>query len=54
MNGPKLYYRKTFDMYSLGLIIIEISHWRRIASVISVEDITDISSKATSDVQQRL
>lgn len=54
MNGPKLYYRKTFDIYSLGIILIEIAHWRRIASVMSIEDTIDISPKAMSDVQRRL
>jgi len=54
MNGPILYYRKTFDAYSLGIFLMKIAHWTLIASVMGIEETIDVSPKATSDVQQRL
>ncbi|KAL8733074.1 MAG: hypothetical protein Q9181_003712 [Wetmoreana brouardii] len=53
MNGPRLYYRKTFDIYSLGIILIEIAHWRHIASIVDIEDNINTVPKATSGVRQR-
>lgn len=54
MNGPILYYRKSFDIYSVGIVLIEIAHWRSIASVMGIEESINVSPKATSDVQERL
>jgi hypothetical protein len=54
MNGLILYYRKTFDIYSLGIVLIGIAHWRSIASVMGIEETIDVSPKTTSDVQERL
>lgn len=53
MNGPRLYYRKTFDIYSLGIILIEIAHWRPIASIVAIEDSIERFPSATSDIRQR-
>ena len=54
MNGPVLYYRKSFDIYSAGIVLIEIAHWRPLASVMGIEESINVSPKATSDVQERL
>lgn len=38
-------YRKTFDIYSLGIILLEIAHWKRI------EDILDIDTHTAKPAQ---
>ena len=30
-------YRKTFDIYSLGIILLEIAHWRRIENILDID-----------------
>ena len=52
-NGPRLYYRKTFDIYSLGIILIEIAHWMPIVSVVGIEDTMEEFPDATANVQSR-
>lgn len=52
--GPKCYYRKTFDIYSLGIVLIEIAHWKPIASIMGIEDTIDVFPKATSEVRERI
>ena len=54
VNGLGISYRKTFDIYSLGIVLVEIGHWRPIESVMGVEDTLEKDLKATSDVQHRL
>lgn len=52
-DGPTLSYRKTFDIYSLGLILVEIAFWKPIVSIIGIEETVDRSPRATSNVQER-
>lgn len=52
--GPKCYYRKTFDIYSLGIILLEIAHWKPIAMIMGIEDQIDKFPKATSGVRDRI
>ena len=47
------YYRKTFDIYSLGIVLIEIALWEPIEKVMKVTDLTD-SPQAAWKVQERL
>jgi hypothetical protein len=35
--GPKQPYRKTFDIYSLGLVLLEIAFWRPIESIVELQ-----------------
>lgn len=28
MYDPRIYHRKTFNTYNLGIVILEIAHWR--------------------------
>jgi Prion-inhibition and propagation len=53
LDGPMLSYRKTFDIYSLGLILVEIALWKPIVSVMGIEETVDQSPRATSNVQER-
>lgn len=52
-SGPNLPYRKTFDIYSLGLILVEIALWQPIVSVMGIESTVDRSPCAVVDIQHR-
>lgn len=47
------YYRKTFDIYSLGLVLIEIALWEPIEIVMKVTDLTNSPEDAWA-IQKRL
>ena len=53
LDGLMLSYRKTFDIYSLGLILVEIALWKPIVSIMGIEETIDRSPRATSNVQER-
>lgn len=53
LDGPTLPYRKTFDIYSLGIILAEIALWEPIVSIMGIQETMDRSRKATSGVQER-
>ena len=53
VDSGKLPYRKTFDIYSLGLVLAEIALWEPIVSIMGIQEIMDRSSQATSGVQER-
>ena len=53
LDGPMLSYRKTFDIYSLGIILVEIALWKPIVSIMGIEETVDRSPRATSNVQER-
>ncbi|OAK97904.1 hypothetical protein IQ06DRAFT_296170 [Phaeosphaeriaceae sp. SRC1lsM3a] len=46
-------YKKSFDIYSLGLILLEIAHWRTIDSILNI-DIETARPKQTWPVRDRL
>ena len=43
--GPKGRYRKTYDFYSLGLVLIEIAMWKPIESFVNLEGQLDDAQK---------
>jgi hypothetical protein len=47
-------YRKSYDMYSLGIILIEIAFWRRIESVVGIENLAKSKPSALREVQSWL
>ncbi|KIW35515.1 uncharacterized protein PV07_02206 [Cladophialophora immunda] len=53
LDGPMLPFRKTFDIYSLGLILVEIAFWKPIVAVMEIEEIVNKSPRATRDIQER-
>ena len=53
VRGPKLEYRKTFDIYSLGLVLAEIALWEPIMSIMNMETTDDPSPPATRGVRER-
>lgn len=50
----KRFYRKAFDIYSLGIILIEVALWKPIEVILGVEDLTSMTSKALSGVKTQL
>ncbi|EXJ71363.1 uncharacterized protein A1O5_05170 [Cladophialophora psammophila CBS 110553] len=53
-NRPPLYYRKTFDIYSLGIVLKKISYWKPIVSIVGIENDADSSPLSTSTLRTRL
>jgi hypothetical protein len=48
------YYRKTFDIYSLGIILLEIALWQPIHAIIGIANISNASPQATYQVRGKL
>lgn len=53
-NKPPQYYRKTFDIYSFGIVLIEIAYWKPIVSIMDIENDIDRSPLSTSTIRPRL
>ncbi|KAJ9648633.1 hypothetical protein H2199_001488 [Coniosporium tulheliwenetii] len=49
-------YKKAFDIYSLGIILVEIAQWRAIADIIEKMGLKlkDVSSKKMQEVRERI
>lgn len=48
------YYRKTFDIYSLGVVLIEVALWKSIDEVVGIADIEQASPQITYHVRDCL
>jgi hypothetical protein len=48
------YYRKTFDIYSMGIVLIEIALWKSIDEVVGITDIEEASPQTTYQVRDCL
>ena len=48
------YYRKTFDIYSLGVVLLEIALWKSIDEIVGITDIENASPKMTFGVRETL
>lgn len=46
-------YRKTFDIYSLGIILLEIAYWQHIEDVLSI-DMNDVTPAQLKGIKDRL
>lgn len=44
-------YRKSYDIYSLGLLLIEIALWKRIDNILLVEDLAKTKPSALREIQ---
>ncbi|KAL8673302.1 MAG: hypothetical protein Q9168_002264 [Polycauliona sp. 1 TL-2023] len=53
LDGPMLPYRKTFDIYSLGLVLAEIALWEPMVLIMDLQDSVDRSHRATREVRER-
>jgi len=47
-------YRKSYDLYSLGIVLVEIAFWRRIENVIGIESLAIMKPSALGEVQSWL
>jgi hypothetical protein len=47
-------YRKTFDLYSLGVLLIEIAFWQPIADILAIPNIKEARPSVTRNVRDRL
>ena len=47
-------FKRSYDLYSLGLILLEIAHWKPIHRVLGYQEINDMSSRTTYRVRQTL
>ena len=53
-GGNNQGYKKTFDLYSLGVLLVEIAYWKPISDVLSIPDIKKAKPSVTRDVRDRL
>ncbi|KAG9230614.1 hypothetical protein BJ875DRAFT_149772, partial [Amylocarpus encephaloides] len=47
-------YRKSFDMYSLGIVLIEIANWKRIEDIMGIEVLMEAKPHILSTLRSRL
>lgn len=47
-------YMKSYDIYSLGIILIEIAHWKPIGEILGIEDLTRTKPPALRTVRDTL
>ncbi|KAI1412810.1 prion-inhibition and propagation-domain-containing protein [Hypoxylon sp. FL1857] len=50
----KNYYRKSYDMYSLGVVLIEIALWKPIETILGFENLRTVKRKDLRGIRQRL
>lgn len=53
-DGPKPHYRKTFDMYSLGIVLLEVASWKGISEIMGISNIEKARPDETKEVRARL
>ncbi|KAH0536193.1 hypothetical protein FGG08_006901, partial [Glutinoglossum americanum] len=53
-SNPTSSYKKPYDIYSLGVILVEIAHWRPIDQIIGIEDLAKAKPEKTRGVQKLL
>ena len=53
-DGKRPLHRKTFDIYSFGLVLLEIAHWKPIEKIMSIEQIATVDLGTTRAVRERL
>lgn len=47
-------YKKSYDIYSLGIILLEIVHWKPIDEILGIKDLKKVRPNITRDVRMRL
>lgn len=51
---PEARARKTFDIYSLGIILLEIAYWQSIDKIMKVNDLSNVSNNVFAGMKNRL
>ncbi len=52
--APRTNYMKTFDIYSLGIILVEIAHWQSIDKVMGIPDLVTARPQVIHKTRRRL
>ncbi|KAF5009716.1 hypothetical protein FDECE_4062 [Fusarium decemcellulare] len=47
-------WRKTFDIYSLGIVLIEIAHWQPVETVMELGDVSEVTTSQCLKIQSQL
>lgn len=47
-------FKRTFDIYSLGVVLVEIATWQVIEGLLGIQDPNSLSATALKDIQSRL
>jgi hypothetical protein len=47
-------YCKAYDMYSLGIILIEIAHWKRIEDIMGFKNLAEVGPQNLLEIKRRL
>lgn len=53
-GGARNFYRKSYDMYSLGIILLEIALWRPIETILGIEDLKAIGVSELRGIRGKL
>ncbi|KAI9808065.1 MAG: hypothetical protein M1827_007530 [Pycnora praestabilis] len=53
-DGPRTDYKKSYDIYSLGVILIELVHWKRIDKIIGIPDLSKARPPAINRIRKQL
>ena len=53
-QSPRASFRKAYDIYSLGVILVEIAHWRGIEHIVTIENISTARPMITRRVKETL
>ena len=53
-DSPGSSFRKAYDIYSIGVILVEIAHWRSIEQVLKIDDLSTARPAITRRVREKL
>ncbi len=53
-SGPREGFRKSYDIYSLGVILFEIAYWQPIQIILGITDLSAVPPKVTAAIQRTL
>lgn len=53
-SGTKGTYRKTFDIYSLGIVLLEIAVWNKIENIVGIQDPDDAEADELKAIRTNL
>ncbi len=53
-ESPRASFHKVYDIYSVGVILVEIAYWQGIEQVLKIEDLSTARPKITRQVREKL
>jgi hypothetical protein len=51
---PNQQYQKSYDLYSLGIVMMEIAHWKRLEDILELGSLQDLRPPALQSIRRRL